>query len=149
MRSRAYFLLLLSAVIVAGYSWSRPGTSLCWVGEEHTLLQIQFSPYYLHRNRVLYTEIKTLELVNVPNSPEHLAIELATPRLNLIYAFASSDWVKDLPEFLAEIQQIVLQKSGVSCRFTWATLCFSAALLISLLCAVMLIFRYLKKPASG
>ncbi len=148
MRSRLYLFLLLCALILAGYCWTRPGTSLCWAGEQHTLLQVQFSPYYWHRNRVLYEDITAFNLIESPDHPGHQALELVTPRFKLIYGFAASDWVTDLPEFHAEVQNIIINQSGISCRFRWATLGFISALLVGLVCSVLLMVTFLKRAPN-
>ncbi len=141
---RILSITLSMALILAAYSWSRPGNSLCWIAETDTLKQVQFSPYYWHINRLLYSEIEALNVVESPNQPGQRVLEVVTPRLRLVYGFADSSWIDDLDTFQAEITGLIERRDGYSCRITTATALFAAAcgiFIISLLLLLIHAFR--------
>lgn len=127
---RTIILVLIAALIVAAYCWTRPGTSLCWIAEAKTIQQIQFSPYYWHYNRILYSEKEALNIIPSPDNPEQSTLELVTPRMNLIYAFADSSWIDDLDAFHMEINAVFQQQRRYSCRIRAATGWFMVASLV-------------------
>ncbi len=136
---RIVILVFITGLMVAAYCWTRPGTSLCWIAEEKTVRQIQFSPYYWHSNRFLYSEYEALNIIELPDNPEHSTLELITPRMNLIYAFADSSWIDDLDNFQTEINAVFQQQRRFSCRIRAATGWFMAASLIMIGSLVLLL----------
>lgn len=133
--------------MVTAYCWTRPGTSLCWIAEEKTVQQIQFSPYYWHSNRFLYSDNKALNIIALPDNAEYSTLELVTPRMNLIYAFADSSWIDDLNSFQAEINAVFEQQRRFSCRIRSATGWFITASLIMIGSLVLLLIAaFRRKP---
>lgn len=133
----------LLCLLLTLYFGTRQASSLCFIAEQEAALQVQFSPYYFHQNRLPYADVTSIVQIQHPNRPELSTLKLSTPRMNLIYGFVDSSWA-DISAFESNINEVFNQQRSFSCRLHptfWAFLLCATLSVLSLIVTIRALFR--------
>jgi len=132
MRIPAYYILTFLGLVIAGYGWLQPGTSLCFVGAQQAMWQIQFSHRYWHRNEMPYAGIASVDVVPHPSRPGEQTLRIRGGRMELIYGFLDQSWIDDIDGFQQQVAEVTQRERRLACRFRDSIWMFTTGLVLLL-----------------
>jgi hypothetical protein len=146
MRFSGYYIIAFFGLMIGSYGWLQPGTSLCFVGTQQAMSQIQFSHRYWHRNQLLYAGIESVDVVPHPTRPGEQTLRIRGQSMELVYGFVDRSWVDDIDQFKQQVEEVVQQKRRLTCRFRNSVWLITTGLVLLLTALGMFIRSLLNRP---
>jgi len=146
MKLPVYYIIAFFGLMVGSFGWLQPGTSLCFIGTQQAMSQIQFSHRYWHRNQMLYAGIESVDVVPHPTRPGEQTLRIRGQNMALVYGFVDQSWVDDIARFQLQVEEVAQQQRRLTCRFRDSVWLITTGLVLLLTALGMFIRSLLNRP---